>query len=249
MARGKIVFSDEQMAFLLSDEAKALKPCAVRTIGEDEAYERFKDIRWGWQKGNPYCPHCGAERPYEVKTRGKFNCRKCGRQFSVTSRTVFSSRKMPFKTLLHVLAIKLHTPMNSMQMADQLSVQYRTAYRINNLLHPYVGNINPSTMRPSEKAWPYTSAGSSGGDILREVNELLPRSLPEQVRADVGQDIVLGVLDGSVDRRNLHAQVRWFIRQHYGNMEWRFDTISLDKTIFDDGGSMHDLISSDTFHF
>lgn len=238
------------MAFLLSDEAKSMKPREACSISEDEAYERFKDIRWGWQGGRPHCPHCGAERPYELRTRSKFNCRKCGRQFSVTTRTVFSSRKMPFKTLLHVLSIKLHDPKNSLQMAADLSVQYNTARRINNLLHPYIGNINPARVGPHEKSWPYNTAGTGcGSDILAEVSALLPRELPEQVRADVGQDIVLAVLEGSVDRINLRDQLRWFIRQHYGNMEWRFDTLSLDKPIFEDGGSLHELISSDMFHF
>lgn len=253
MPRGKIVFSADQIAFLLNDEAKRLTPKAAAAVKRDEAYERFKAIRWGWQQGYPHCPYCDHERPYELADRNKFTCRKCARQFSVTTRTAFSARKMPFTTILRVLAIKLHAPMNSLQLAGELGVAYDTARRANAMLAPYVGNINPNSIRVSDVKWPFRPIADArvdnGADLVEAVHKLLPRALPEQVRADVGQDIILGVLEGHIDRSQLQAQVASYIRRHYGNFEWKFNFASLDQKLFEDGGSLHDLIDSTVEHF
>lgn len=159
---------------------------------------------------------------------------------------------MPFTTILRVLAIKLHAPMNSLQLAGELGVAYDTARRANMMLAPYVGNINPNSIRPSELKWPFRPvhvSADDGSDLVDAVHKLLPRALPEQVRADVGQDIILGVLEGHIDRTQLQAQVASYIRRHYGNFEWKFNFASLDQNIFEDGGSLHDLIDSTVEHF
>lgn len=248
MARGKIVFTEEQISFLLSPAAKALKPLEAKSLTADESYERFKEIRWGWQQGRPYCPHCGHERVYEYAERGKFKCARCGRQFSVTTRTTFQSRKLPFKTILAALAIRLHDPMNAHQLSKELDINYRTSANLISTFKPFSGNIVPKT---SENRWPFlNNDGAAATELLLRVNETIPKALPEQVRADVGQDIILGILSGEISEENLRKDVAWYIRQHYAGMEWRFDTVSLDAPMHvGDWGSWHDVIPSDVDHF
>ncbi len=87
--------------FLLSAAARTLSLREIYKAGEDAAYETFKRLRW--QDGEPVCPECGCVECYEISTRRKFKCAACYRQFSVTSGTIFASRKMAFVTNRHEL--------------------------------------------------------------------------------------------------------------------------------------------------
>lgn len=230
MARGAIIFTEEQRNFLLSPAAKALKPAEAKVLRADEAYERFKDVRWGWQSGKPYCPRCGHEKVYERNNRRFFKCAKCGRDFSVTTRTVFASRKLPYETILQAIALRVHDPRNALQSSYTLGVSYKTAWNLAKVLKTFVGNIQPKTR---EAQWPYldrpAAARSDGADLIMRVNNVLPRQLPEQVRAEVAQDIIVGVLAGEISEAALAAEVLRYVREHYRRMEWRFDTFSLDQ--------------------
>src|SRR3954466_1084923 len=62
-------------SFLLSPAARMLRPTEAARLTDDEAYERFKEIRWSWQGGKPSCHRCGHERIYEFrKTRRDLKC-------------------------------------------------------------------------------------------------------------------------------------------------------------------------------
>jgi hypothetical protein len=51
------------------------------------------------------CPHCGCTVCYAYATRPIFKCKSCERQFSITSGTLFSSRKLPMRDYLMAIAI------------------------------------------------------------------------------------------------------------------------------------------------
>ena len=225
---GTPVLSQEQANFLLSDAAKSLTPKEAAGLKADESYERFKEIRWGWQKGQPYCPHCGYARVYELKCRSKFSCRSCGRQFSVTSRTIFHARKLPYQTILRAIAMRIHDAPNALQMSYALGVQYNTSYSLTKRFRIF-GNAN---LQPKDINWPYVTRGTRDpNNMLSLVSKAIPQNLPEQVRADVGQDIIVGLLSGAFTEAQLTAQVHHYVRNHYSRMEWRFDTVSLDSPV------------------
>jgi Transposase zinc-ribbon domain len=72
----------------------------------DEARDTFKRIRWLANDGEPFCPHCGCLTVYtlaEVPPRWK--CGRCRRKFSLTSQTLFHSRKLPVRDYLAVIAL------------------------------------------------------------------------------------------------------------------------------------------------
>jgi hypothetical protein len=91
--------------FLLSAQARTLSLKAIYADGEDKAYETFCKLRWSATNGEPTCPRCGSLDAYKVTTRRKFKCAACGHQFSVTSGTIFASRKMKFVDLLAAICI------------------------------------------------------------------------------------------------------------------------------------------------
>jgi transposase-like protein len=51
------------------------------------------------------CARSAAASSYEISTRRKFKCKGCTHQFSVTSGTIFASRKMSFCDLLGAICI------------------------------------------------------------------------------------------------------------------------------------------------
>lgn len=68
-------------------------------MDEAQAYERFLALRWPDTAGKPVCPYCGCRVAYAFKARKLFSCKACRRQFSATSGTIFSSRKLTYTEL------------------------------------------------------------------------------------------------------------------------------------------------------
>ena len=104
---------------------------AIWALTEEEAYGLFCDFRWSATRGDPFCPKCGDLEPYGIRRR-RFRCSdgECMREFSVTSGTVFHSRKLSFKKLLaaiweDVTAVK---GIAALHLTRKLGVEYKTAW-------------------------------------------------------------------------------------------------------------------------
>lgn len=82
---------------------------------EADAYKFLEELRWN---GDPICAHCGAHEPYfltpkngetRTTTRGTesprrvWKCRKCRKQFSVLTGTIFHGTKIPVRTWIFVV--------------------------------------------------------------------------------------------------------------------------------------------------
>lgn len=91
--------------FLLSAKARTLSLKAVFRMGEEAAYDAFCEMRWPETEGAAVCPRCGCCESYVISSRRKFKCVACYHQFSVTSGTIFASRKLSFTDLLAAIAI------------------------------------------------------------------------------------------------------------------------------------------------
>lgn len=102
-----IHFEQVHMAqhFLLSAAARTLSLKAIFSEGEDTAYARFRRLHWPETDGAPVCPTCGCLDIYDLTTRCRFKCVACHRQFSVTSGTIFASRKLSFVDLLGAICL------------------------------------------------------------------------------------------------------------------------------------------------
>jgi transposase-like protein len=116
--------------FLLTAAARTLSIASVARLSDEEAYEAFRLIRWSDTQGAPVCPRCGCLDAYAYKTRKLFRCKGCNHQFSVTSGTIFASRKLAIRDYLlaiclFVQSVKGHA---ALQLSRELDVQYKTAY-------------------------------------------------------------------------------------------------------------------------
>jgi transposase-like protein len=91
--------------FLLSPAARTLSLRDIMRMSDEDAHARLVAIRWSDNDGQPYCPRCGCLEVYGFRCRPIWRCRECGRQFSVTSGTMFDSRKLPPRDYLAAIAI------------------------------------------------------------------------------------------------------------------------------------------------
>lgn len=116
--------------FLLSSAARTLSLKAVFRMGEEKAYRTFCELRWPETDGEAVCPRCGCTETYGIATRRKFKCVACHHQFSVTSGTIFASRKMTFTDLLAAIVIFVNGAKGvaALQLSRDLCCQYKTAF-------------------------------------------------------------------------------------------------------------------------
>jgi transposase-like protein len=120
--------------FLLSAQARSLSLKAVFRMGEDAAYEAFRMMRW--PDGEAVCPKCGCCETYNITSRRRFKCVGCHHQFSVTSGTIFASRKLSFTDLLAAIVIFVNGAkgVSALQVSRDLDVQYKTAFVLSHKL-------------------------------------------------------------------------------------------------------------------
>ena len=116
--------------FLLSAAARTLKLKDIYKAGEEAAYAKFCALRWTDTGGEPVCPRCGGLDAYRITTRRKFKCKACGHQFSVTSGTIFASRKLSFVDMLAAICIIANAAkgLSALQLSRDVGVQYKTAF-------------------------------------------------------------------------------------------------------------------------
>jgi len=116
--------------FLLSAAARTLSLGKVARLSDEEARETFQRIRWADNDGEPYCPACGCVAVYRYKTRALWKCKACDKHFSVTSGTIFASRKLPVRDYLLAIAIFVNGAkgISALQLSRDLSCDYKTAF-------------------------------------------------------------------------------------------------------------------------
>ena len=116
--------------FLLSAKARTLSVRQVFELTEQQAFETFKEVRWG-QGAAVTCPCCGVvDRHYFIRVRRQWRCKDCNHTFSVTSGTVFAFHKLPLKVYLAAIAIYTNAVkgISALQLGRDLGVQYKTAF-------------------------------------------------------------------------------------------------------------------------
>lgn len=231
--------------FLLSAKARTLSLKAVFRMGEDAAYRTFCELRWPETEGEAICPKCGCTESYNISTRRKFKCVACHHQFSVTSGTIFASRKMSFTDLLAAIVIFVNGAkgVSALQVSRDLDCQYKTAFVLSHKLREamaaeqanakldgtieidgayFGGYVKPENVK-AERKDRRLSANQSGKRqcvvIFRERNG---RSLPFVVRNE--GDAVPFVRDHVGTLATLHADEAssWDVL-HAGWQTWRIN--------------------------
>ena len=116
--------------FLLSAASRSLSLKKIYKMGEQSAYDLFRQIRWPETDGEAVCPQCGCTESYDIKSRRKFECKGCKHHYSVTSGTILHSRKLDFVDLLAGICLFVtgSKGMSAVQFSRTMDVQYKTAW-------------------------------------------------------------------------------------------------------------------------
>jgi hypothetical protein len=118
--------------FLISPAARTLTLRQVFGMTEELAYERFRKLRWPDTEGAPVCPACGSHEHWTLVENRKWKCQRkdCRIQFTVTSRTIFSSRKMAYRDLLAAIVITVNGVLGTAagRMIREMGFAYKTAF-------------------------------------------------------------------------------------------------------------------------
>lgn len=116
--------------FLLSAKARTLSVRKVMEMTDDQAFQLFKEVRWG-EGEEVACPDCATVgKHYFLRTRKQRRCKDCKHTFSVTSGTIFTFHKLPLRVYLSAIAIYSNAVkgISALQLGRDLGVQYKTAF-------------------------------------------------------------------------------------------------------------------------
>ncbi len=140
-------------------------------LSDEEAHARFVEIRWSDNGGQPYCPHCGCLDVYGFRCRPIWRCKACNRQFSVTSGTLFHSRKLAIRDYLAAIAIFVNGAKghSALQLSRDLNVQFKSAFV---MLHKLREAMGSQVHNPDEPELSGTVAidGAYFGGKVRQAN-------------------------------------------------------------------------------
>jgi transposase-like protein len=127
--------------FLLSAKARTLSLASVFRMSDDEAHGAFQAIRFASNNGEAFCPRCGCTAVYTYAARRIWKCKACQHQFSVTSGTIFASRKLAIRDYLAATAIFVNAVkgISALQLGRDLDVQYKTAFVLAHKLREAIG--------------------------------------------------------------------------------------------------------------
>jgi Zn ribbon nucleic-acid-binding protein len=130
--------------FLLSKAAKTLSLAQVIRMSDAEAEAMFKRVRWAATDGAAVCPKCGSLDPYEYRRETGalcFECCECKAHFSITSGTLFASRKLPLRAYLAAIAIFCNEVKgkSALALSRDLCVSYKCAFVLLHKLREAMG--------------------------------------------------------------------------------------------------------------
>ena len=119
--------------FLLSRQAKTLNLASIFKMTDADVEATFRAVRWPETQGAPVCPHCGGLDAYEARRPSgslRFRCRACGKDFTVTSGTLFAHHKMPLRSYLFAIVIFCNEVKGKSMLAlsRDLGTSYKTAF-------------------------------------------------------------------------------------------------------------------------
>jgi hypothetical protein len=141
-------------------------------MSDEEAHAKFVALRWADNGGKPYCPKCACLTVWAIPSRKTWQCsaKGCGKQFSVTSGTIFASRKRPIRDYLLAIAIFVNGAKghSALQLSRDLDCQYKTAFVLAHKLREAMGSEVHNPDQPELSGTVEVDGMYAGGNIKPE---------------------------------------------------------------------------------
>jgi transposase-like protein len=90
---------------------------------------------------NIVCPRCESDRRYFLRSRNKFRCIECKREYSATSGTIIHSRKMPLEKY-DIAFEAFRTGASTTDVARLIGCNYKAAWRLRHVAIRAITNRN-----------------------------------------------------------------------------------------------------------
>jgi len=228
--------------FLLSAASRTLRLRDIYKAGEEIAYRQFCELRWPENNGAGICPRCDHTDAYEIRTRRKFKCKACAHQFSVTSGTVFASRKLSFTDLLAAICIIVDSAkgVSSVKLSRQLGVQYKTAFVLAHKVREALARETQGMMLQGE----VEIDGAYFGGHIRPANLQENRVDRRRARYQTGKRRVVVVL-----RQRMGRTLTKVFRREWLGVNFARERVEEDSIIYADEAShwdnLHDYFDTE----
>jgi transposase-like protein len=157
--------------FLLSAAARTLSLSHIFRMTDDEARDMFKRVRWSENNGEPFCPHCGCLTVYTLaETPPRWKCGGCRRKFSLTSGTLFHSRKLPVRDYLAVIALFVNgvKSTSALQISRDININPRSAFVLLHKLREAMGSQVHNPDEPELRGTVEVDGAYFGGHVKSE---------------------------------------------------------------------------------
>src|SRR4051812_21535292 len=108
------------------------------------AFGVFKQVRFAANNGDAYCPHCGVTKVYTLNEPSllvRWKCSACRRKFSITSGTIFHSRKLAIRDYFAVIALFCNgvKGTSALQMSRDMNINPKSAFVLLHKLREAMG--------------------------------------------------------------------------------------------------------------
>lgn len=208
-----------------------MTPTEIAELSEEEARALFRRYRFADNGGDPSCNRCGSPAAWTYKD-GRFKCKMCLRQFTLTTNTPFASHKLPFKTILLILA------------QFNLAYQGRSALEIKRDLRAKVKNYKTvfvwlHKIRCAMQAWERRTTLT--GEIEIDGKELKGYIRPKNVRGEKDHwRFPFGAPDRTLRvtlaRQRFGPARTWIAKQEHHPVPSFIQVVDPQAVVFADGG-------------
>jgi transposase-like protein len=224
--------------FLLSSKSRTLSLAEVLRLSDAEAYGTLKAIRFSENEGKPFCAKCGGYEIYEYGARKIFKCKACGVQFSLTSGTIFSSRKLSIRDILAAIAIFVNGAkgVSALQLSRDLNVQYKTAFVMAHKLREVLG-VEQDAAR--QLRGEIEIDGAYFGGYIKPANYKEHRLDRRLLRNRNGKRECVVVM------RERDGRALTFVSSEHGAVPLVRNTVAAGSTVYADEGTSWDVLEQD----
>lgn len=92
----------------------------IDTLDDDTAEQVFWVHKWN--DGEPHCPKCGSGDYYRMKRVKRFDCKRCQREYSSKSGTLFASSTLTFRQCLKAICLADEPNLTRARVRDVVGV-------------------------------------------------------------------------------------------------------------------------------
>jgi transposase-like protein len=106
---------------------KTLADLCIAFSDNQVAIDHFTAIRW---KNGQFCPHCGHDKIYSPKDKGRYTCAQCHHRFSILVGTIFENTKLPLRVWFGAIWLLTNHPKGvaSTTLARDLGITQKSAW-------------------------------------------------------------------------------------------------------------------------